>query len=219
MSLIRVIGLGAGGHAAVAIDALRLQGGFEVVGLLDPRPNLHGTEVEGIKVLGDDTMLPAVRTGGVESAFVGVGSVGEMSVRRRLYRTAVAEGFAIVTVIHPGASVAASARLGVGVMVMAGACINAGATIGDNTIINTGAIVEHHCVVGDHVHVATGARLGGGVEIGMGSHIGIGATVLQDVRIGRDVIVGAGAVVIDAVGNDVVVAGVPARVIRERDRP
>jgi sugar O-acyltransferase (sialic acid O-acetyltransferase NeuD family) len=219
VSPIRVIGLGAGGHAAVAIDALRLHGGFEVVGLLDPRPDLQGGEVEGVRVLGDDTMLPAVRIGGVGAAFIGVGSIGEMAARRRLYQTAVAGGFEMVRVIHPGASVAASARLGAGTMVMAGACINPGVTIGDNTIINTGAIVEHHCVVGDHVHVATGARLGGGVEIGEGSHIGIGATVLQGVRIGRDVIVGAGAVVIDAVSDGVVVAGVPACVIREKDRP
>jgi len=32
-----VIGLGAGGHARVAIEALRLNGSYELVGLLDRR--------------------------------------------------------------------------------------------------------------------------------------------------------------------------------------
>jgi virginiamycin A acetyltransferase len=55
------------------------------------------------------------------------------------------------------------------------------------------------------------------VCIGAGSWIGSNAVVLADV--GRNSIVAAGAVVTQRVPDDVVVAGVPARVVRHRNQP
>lgn len=55
------------------------------------------------------------------------------------------------------------------------------------------------------------------VRIGAGSWIGSGAIVLADV--GRDTVVAAGAVVTQPLPDRVVAAGVPAKVVRWRDRP
>lgn len=52
------------------------------------------------------------------------------------------------------------------------------------------------------------------VTIGAGSWVGAGAVVMADV--GRDAVIGAGAVVTRAVPNEVLAAGVPARVVRSR---
>jgi UDP-perosamine 4-acetyltransferase len=49
--------------------------------------------------------------------------------------------------------------------------------------------------------------------------VGIGATVIEKVRIGAGAFVGAGAVVIRDVPDNVVVAGVPARILREASSP
>ena len=81
-------------------------------------------------------------------------------------------------------------------------------------IINSGAIVEHDCVIESHAHIATGAQLASTVYVGEGSHIGIGASVRQCISIGQYAIIGAGAVVIDNVPDNVVVVGVPARILR-----
>lgn len=54
------------------------------------------------------------------------------------------------------------------------------------------------------------------VTIGFGADIGINACILPGVRIGAHSIVGAGAVVTHDVPNYAIVAGVPARVIRDR---
>ncbi len=123
-------------------------------------------------------------------------------------------GFEIVTAQHPSAVVSASARVGAGATLAAGSVIGPDATLGDDVIVNTGAIVDHDCVVGDHVHIAIGARLASGAVLEDGVHVGAGATVLQGLRIGAGSVVGAGAVVTRDVDPDVVVAGVPATVLR-----
>jgi len=56
------------------------------------------------------------------------------------------------------------------------------------------------------------------VVIGYGADVGTNATILPGVRIGAHAIVGAGAVVTSDVPDYAVVAGVPARVLRFRDR-
>ena len=52
-----VIGLGAGGHAKVVIDALRAGGAYDVVALLDADAKTWGTRVLDVPVTGGDAML------------------------------------------------------------------------------------------------------------------------------------------------------------------
>ena len=212
--MVEVIGLGAGGHAKVVIETLRLIGGCELTGLLDARRELWGTTVLGIPVLGGDELLADLYARGVRHAFIGVGTVGDTAPRRRLYEEVRRRGFEVVRAIHPGATIAPTAEIGDGPTIMAGVVINAAARLGDNVIVNTGAIIEHDCVVKDHVHVATGARLSGEVIVDEGAHIGLGASIRQETRIGRNAVVGAGAVVVHDVPDEVVVVGVPARILR-----
>lgn len=210
----QVIGLGAGGHAKVIIEILRLLGEFEIVGLLDANPDARGKKVLGIEVIGSDSLMPEVFHRGVRHVFIGVGSAGDNGPRASLFIMAKGHGFEIVSAIDSRAIVSPSSNIGQGAIIMAAAVINAEARLGDNVIINTGAIVEHDCTVGDHSHVATGARLAGGVHVGNGAHVGIGATIKQGVRIGPNAIVGAGAVVINDVPEATVVVGVPATILR-----
>jgi UDP-perosamine 4-acetyltransferase len=209
--MIPVIGFGAGGHAKVVIEILRSMQEYTIVGLLETRSELWHTSVLGVEVLGDDSMMAELKSRGMEHAFIGVGTVGDMQPRRELYEKVACFGFQLVPAIHAAAIVTPSATIGAGPTIMAGAIVNANTVIGDNVIVNTGAIVEHDCVIGDHTHIATGARLAGGVHVGPGSHIGIGAVVRQEIRIGEGAIVGAGAVVVKDVPAGKTVMGVPAR--------
>lgn len=104
--------------------------------------------------------------------------------------------------------------LGEGVQAMPGAVVHKFSSLGRYCILNTNSTVDHECLLGDGVHVMGGASIAGRVEIGSYSTIGTNATVLPDLRIGRNVFVGAGAVVTKDIEDGVVVAGVPARVVR-----
>ncbi|HEY6805835.1 MAG TPA: acetyltransferase [Pyrinomonadaceae bacterium] len=213
--MIRVVGLGAGGHAKVVIEILRLAHDVEIVGLLDSRSELHNTALLGLPILGDDSLLPGLRVDGVSHAFIGVGTVGDIGPRLRVFQTARAAGFEIIAAIHPTAVISPSVKIGIGLTIMAGAVVNAQAIIGDNVIINTGAIIEHDCRLGHHVHISPRATLGGGVSIGDRSMVGLGAVVLPGIHVGSEVLIGAGTVVTRDIPDGKVVYGNPGRVIRD----
>ncbi len=65
--------------------------------------------------------------------------------------------------------------------------------------------------------VLDAARTSAGITIGTGAWLGAGAKILDGVTIGDHAIVGTGAVVTSDVAPKTIVAGVPARVLRDRD--
>ena len=211
---MKIVGVGAGGHAKVVLDIFRAMGGFEVVGLTDAATDSRGRCVFGVPVLGGDEMLPTLRSQGVVGAFVGVGGVGDNAPRARLYQHLVDLEFSLPNALHPRAVVAADVVLEDGGVIMAGVVVNPGTRLGHNVILNTGAVVDHDCLIGDHAHLAPGAILSGGVSVGTLAHIGVGAQVIQGVTIGARAVVGAGAAVVRDVPPGAVVAGVPARILR-----
>lgn len=204
----RCLVYGASGHGKVVADIL-LGNGVTVVGFVDDALALRGSTLLGRPVLGrlDDV------AGAFGGATVALG-IGRNDIRERVAARVESLGFSLQTAIHRSAVVAASATVGAGAVVMALAAINPDAVVGRGAIVNTGAVVEHDCVLGDFAHVSPNAALAGGVTVGAGTHVGTGAAILPLVRVGARSVVGAGAVVRRDVGDDRVVAGVPARLIR-----
>lgn len=199
-----IIVLGAGGHAKVVVELLRASG-RTVAGLLDADPTPR--TVAGAEVLGDDLLLPRLRAEGVADAFV---ALGDNRLRGDVARRAAAQGFSLVNAVSPQAVLSPSARLGVGIAVMAGAVVNAEATIGDLAIVNTGAVLDHDVRIGEAAHVAPGCALAGAVTVGARAFLGVGCSVIPGVTIGEDAVVGAGAVVVRDVPSGAVAVGVPA---------
>jgi sugar O-acyltransferase (sialic acid O-acetyltransferase NeuD family) len=88
--------------------------------------------------------------------------------------------------------------------------------LGDFVFINCGNGIGHDVEIGDFTTIYSHIDISGGVKIGSHCVIGTGATINPGVSIGNNVIVGAGSVVIRDVPDNVVIAGVPAKIIKER---
>jgi sugar O-acyltransferase (sialic acid O-acetyltransferase NeuD family) len=213
----RIVIIGGGGHARMLIDALRAAGEPRTIVVLDADPSRHGTLLLDAPIVGGDDMLTELIQAGAEHFAVGVGTAvsGDNGPRRKLFERILARDLRALTIVHPRAMVSPWARIGAGAQIFAGAIVNAGARVGVNTIINSGAIVEHDCVLGDHVHIASGSCLASAVQVGDLAHVGTGAAVRQFVQIGAGTVVGIGAAVVRDVPAWTVVAGVPARALRD----
>ena len=207
-----IVVIGAGGHAKVCIELLRAMGcrvACCVGGEDGPETCLD------IPVLKGDSHLPDLRNQGYSKVFVAVGANG---VRQRLANAAGQLGYTLVNAVSPQSVISPSARLGIGVAVMAGVVVNAETVIEDLAIINTGACIDHDCRIGKAVHIAPQCGLAGNVSVGAGSFLGIGCKVIPDVRIGENVTLGAGAVVISNLAGETLAFGVPARPINIKER-
>ena len=127
--------------------------------------------------------------------------------------------------IEPGAIIREQAAIGDNAVIMMGAVINIGAVIGAGTMIDMGAILGGRATVGKNCHIGAGAVLAGVIEpasatpviVEDGVLVGANAVVIEGVHVGKNAVVAAGAVVIEDVPENAVVAGCPARVIKQRD--
>ena len=208
----RIVVFGAGGHAKVVIDAIALQGKYEVALLADADPSLVGCMVQGYLICSEAEGLAALDEG-ISTAII---AIGGNAARRRVANLACEKGFRLATVIHPAAVVSHTATIGPGTLVMPGSVINADARVGMNTVINTGAVVEHDSIVGDHVHIAPSTTLCGGVHVGSGVLIGAGATVVPGVTIGMDALIGAGSTVLADIPAGACAVGSPCRILERK---
>lgn len=125
--------------------------------------------------------------------------------------------------IEPGAIIRDQVEIGDNAVIMMGAVINIGAEIGAGSMIDMGAILGGRALVGKNCHIGAGSVLAGVVEppsaqpvvIEDDVLIGANAVILEGVRVGKGAVVGAGSIVTKDVEPYTVVAGSPARKIKD----
>lgn len=127
--------------------------------------------------------------------------------------------------IEPGAFIRDQVTIGDNSVIMMGAVINIGAVIGEGTMIDMNAVLGGRATTGKNCHVGAGAVLAGVIEPPSANPvilednvlIGANAVVLEGIRVGEGAVVAAGAIVTEDVAPYTVVAGVPARKIKDID--
>ncbi|MCZ7384099.1 MAG: acetyltransferase [Candidatus Methanoperedens sp.] len=203
---------GSGEHGRIVMDILQ-HAGIETIGFLDDNIKSHGTIVNEVPVLGG---FEIVKKGMHDVQFIV--ALGDNAIRAQKYSELEKAGKILLNAIHPGAIISKHVTIGKGVVIAPNSVINTGAVIGNNVIINTGAIIEHDNIIEDNSHVAPGVCMAGGVRVKNGATVGIGAIVLDDLTIGRNATIGAGAVVTKDVPDNAVIVGIPAKVIKYKNK-
>lgn len=207
-----IIILGSGGHARVLLEILKNQG-YPILGMTDICADKWGSKIVDIPILGDDSSIFEYDPQSV-ILVNGLGSTQQASIRSNVFNSFFQNNYAFLSLAHITAYKSMSAVLGYGTQLLAGSIVANQARLGNNVLVNTRAIVEHDCIIGDHCHLATGSIVCGQTVVGEGVHIGAGATVIQSLLVGKHSTIAAGAVVVKDVPPNVLVAGIPAEIIR-----
>ena len=189
--------LGASGHGKVVADIARFNG-YDEIQFIDD--DVSRSDCAGYPVVGNTDMAE-----GVDGDFFI--AIGNPDIRQRLAKRFAHKSFPVL--VHPAATIAQTASLGQGTVIMAGAVVNPYAIVGGFCIVKTCASVDHDCVVGDFCHVAVGAHVCGTVRIGERTWVGAGATIINNLIVCAGCTIGAGAVVIRDIFERGTYAGVP----------
>ncbi|GAA0494409.1 2,3,4,5-tetrahydropyridine-2,6-dicarboxylate N-acetyltransferase [Salinibacillus aidingensis] len=127
--------------------------------------------------------------------------------------------------IEPGAIIRDQVEIGDGAVIMMGASINIGSVVGEGTMIDMNVVLGGRATVGKNCHIGAGSVLAGVIEppsaqpVVIEDEVVLGANVvvLEGVTVGKGAVVAAGAIVTEDVPPNTVVAGTPAKVIKEID--
>ncbi|SDQ64944.1 2,3,4,5-tetrahydropyridine-2,6-dicarboxylate N-acetyltransferase [Virgibacillus subterraneus] len=127
--------------------------------------------------------------------------------------------------IEPGAIIRDQVEIGDGAVIMMGASINIGSVVGEGTMIDMNVVLGGRATVGKNCHIGAGTVLAGVIEPPSAKPvviedevvIGANAVILEGVTVGKGSIVAAGSIVTKDVEPNTLVAGTPAKVLKEID--
>jgi sugar O-acyltransferase (sialic acid O-acetyltransferase NeuD family) len=142
--------------------------------------------------------------------------VGNPVLRYKLSEKFEAIGGELSSVVSPFARIGRwKNSIGAGSNILSNAVIESNNKIGAGNLIHVNALISHDVTTGKFCEISPSANLLGGVSVGDFCSIGAGAQILPRVKIGRNVTVGAGAVVTKDVPDNLLVVGVPAKMVKK----
>lgn len=201
----KLILIGAGGFAKSVIDSID-EKKYNIEGFVD---NIKSGSHLGYKILANN--LEELENSEQYCYFI---AIGDNKKRTYWYKEVAKRNLEIINVIDKTAVLSENITFGRGIFIGKLAIINSDARIGENVIINTKALVEHGNRIGNNVNISTGTILNGDVKIRDNCFIGSSTVVNGQITIGENSIIGSGTVVINNIDKDVIVAGIPGKVIR-----
>ncbi len=207
-----IVIVGAGGFGREVLHwahALLESDDYRFKGFIDD--NLEGIQFpeDGLNILG------TIHSGQNQYHITGserfVYAIGNIDNKRSIITSLKQRGARFLTLIHPTAVVAASAKLGEGVVVCPFALIGPQAQIADFAMLNCYASCAHDARIGKYAILSPYATINGFVELADEVFLGTHATVVARLKIGYRTKINANSVAMTHVPPRSVVVGVPGK--------
>lgn len=202
--------LGTGVHAQEIAEIVarvnRETPTWNLLGYLSAEPSQVGRMLNEHAVLGLPDDLARYPNAALVPNLVDLEAMGEMPVER------------LVSLADPSAFISRTARVGRGCVFYPHTFIGLNARIDDLVFVMAGSVINHDDEIGSWTAITTGVTLAGSVRVEPACYLGQACTVRQHLTIGHHSLIGMGAVVVKDVAPFSVMAGNPARRIRE-NRP
>jgi sugar O-acyltransferase (sialic acid O-acetyltransferase NeuD family) len=205
--------IGAGGFARETIELVRAINheapAWDLIGLLDDDPELRGTRIHEVPILGPCTSAAEHADALVVAC---VASPDDPLRRLRLVERVGLPRERYATLVHPRATIAETATIGPGSVIHANTVLTADIRLGAHVAVMPSVVLTHDDVIEDGVTFGAGVRVSGAVTIEAGAYVGAGALLRERIRIGSGALVGMGSVVTKSVPpGEIWHGGSPAR--------
>lgn len=197
MSDLKIIVVGAGGHAAEIEDYIDFYNKsrneedqvFDIKGYLDDNPESYKRYPFKAPYLGE------IQNHKIEKNCHYIIAIANIKYRRPVIEHLEASGAHFVGFVHPTSTISRSAELGRGVVIAPNVNIGPMVKIGDFNMINSRASIGHDTRVGNFNFITPNVCFSGFTTVGDENMFGINSATIPNVSIGSKNIIAAGMIV------------------------
>jgi sugar O-acyltransferase (sialic acid O-acetyltransferase NeuD family) len=206
-----VIVVGASGFGRELLqyvhDAYSKTPGMHIKGLLDddPRKLASVANAMGVGIVGDTSSYA------IQENDRFIVSLGDPRLRRVLAERLARRGARFISIVHPTAYVAPTARIGQGCIIGPFANVGSYVQLEDHVLLNLYSAAGHDVHVGAFCVFSPHAIANGGSRVGAGVFVGTHATIAANIRIGAESKIAAASVVYRDVPAQSLATGNPAK--------
>lgn len=209
----KAIIIGAGTYGQVYAEYIKDTGKYALSGFLDDDVSKHNSLINDVPVLGKVSLLNSLPNKEKTAIFV---PIGNNETRLSILHLAESLGYLTPCFVHPDVQIHHSVKIGKCVYILPSTSIMPHTVIQDYVMVSMGVNIAHHTIIGRGSFLSQGVNVGASISIGEKSFLGIASTIMTGIKgIGQNTFIGAGAVVIKDLPDNVVAAGVPAKIIRQ----
>lgn len=206
--------IGAKGFAKEVLEILHQKGETENLCFYDDVNTDNPEKLYGLFAVLNNLEQVKVHFNTIGSKFT-LG-IGKPSLRFQLNQKFREHGGVLTSTISKNAEIGSfNIKIGEGCNILGGVKISNEVNIGRGTMIYYNSIITHDVTIGQFCEISPDVKLLGRCTIGDFVRIGSGSIIFPDVVIGNNVVVAAGSVVRFDVPDNVMIAGIPAKIKKQ----